>query len=117
MTQLDGWQMTGNRKTFVEGPTAFRNARDLAQRHRDSFTKTTNARARQANILAGQDDHTDIHEVQYHYANSNVGVDYPGNIPQDAHDELQREIWDQSIQETPTLPEYLDTKEDPQELS
>ncbi|KAB5572199.1 hypothetical protein GE09DRAFT_1170465 [Coniochaeta sp. 2T2.1] len=46
MTQLDGWQMTGNIDTFRRGATAFRNARDLAQRHRDRFIQTANTRAR-----------------------------------------------------------------------
>ncbi|KAK3323514.1 hypothetical protein B0T19DRAFT_206955 [Cercophora scortea] len=47
MTQLDGWQMTGNIDTFRRGATAFRNARELAQRHRDSFIQAANTRARQ----------------------------------------------------------------------
>ncbi|KAJ9161135.1 Ribonuclease H-like protein [Coniochaeta hoffmannii] len=47
MTQLDGWQMTGNIDTFRRGATAFRNARDLAQGHRNRFIQAANARARQ----------------------------------------------------------------------
>lgn len=45
MTQLSAFAMTSNRDAFVRGATAFRNARDLAQRHRDSFIQTANARA------------------------------------------------------------------------
>lgn len=46
MTQLDSYAMTGKRERFIEGVTAFRNARYLAQRHRDSFIQ--NARARRS---------------------------------------------------------------------
>ena len=55
MTQLDSYAMTGRREKFIEGATAFRNARDLAQRHRDSFIQTANARARQSNVEAPSD--------------------------------------------------------------
>ncbi|KAK3304692.1 uncharacterized protein B0T15DRAFT_250724 [Chaetomium strumarium] len=49
MTQVDGWDLTGNIDTFRRGVTAFRNARDLAQRHRNSLIQTANTRARQSN--------------------------------------------------------------------
>ncbi|KAH8653896.1 hypothetical protein BGZ61DRAFT_312786, partial [Ilyonectria robusta] len=45
MTQIDTWGMTGNIDTFQRRATAFRNARDLAQRHRDNFVEAANARA------------------------------------------------------------------------
>ncbi|KAH6618360.1 hypothetical protein B0J18DRAFT_371554 [Chaetomium sp. MPI-SDFR-AT-0129] len=45
MTQVGAYSLTGNRDAFVEGATAFRNARDVAQRHRDSFIQTANTRA------------------------------------------------------------------------
>jgi hypothetical protein len=47
MTKLRGFDMTDSRETFVQGATVFRNARDLAQRHRDSFIQMANTRARQ----------------------------------------------------------------------
>ncbi|KAB5536099.1 hypothetical protein GE09DRAFT_1176609 [Coniochaeta sp. 2T2.1] len=47
MTQVKAFAMTSDRDTFVQGATAFRNARGLAQRHRDSFIQTANTRARQ----------------------------------------------------------------------
>ncbi|KAH6839541.1 hypothetical protein B0I37DRAFT_449448 [Chaetomium sp. MPI-CAGE-AT-0009] len=50
MTKLRGFDMTDTRETFVQGATAFRNARDLAQRHRDSFIQAANARARQSDV-------------------------------------------------------------------
>ncbi|KAH7309038.1 hypothetical protein B0I35DRAFT_515389 [Stachybotrys elegans] len=47
MTKVRGFDMTDSRETFVQGATAFLNARDLAQRHRDAFIHAANARARQ----------------------------------------------------------------------
>lgn len=52
MTKLRGFDMTDSRETFVQGATAFRNARDLAQRHRDRFIQAANARARQSDVEA-----------------------------------------------------------------
>lgn len=46
MTQLRTISMTDTRETFVDGATAFRNARDLAKQHRDTFIQAANARAR-----------------------------------------------------------------------
>ncbi|KAI0426085.1 hypothetical protein F5Y09DRAFT_76522 [Xylaria sp. FL1042] len=103
MTQLDGYQMTGNPKTFIDGTTAFRNARDIAKQHRDSFIDAANTRARQADVLTGEDGQTDINEVQHDSdPSSSTVIDYPGYVPQYAHDELQRDIWDQSIDEDPS---------------
>ncbi|TWU74648.1 hypothetical protein ED733_003051 [Metarhizium rileyi] len=48
MTQIDGWQTTGNINSFRRGATAFRNARDSAERYRNSFIKAANARASRA---------------------------------------------------------------------
>ncbi|KAJ4310986.1 hypothetical protein N0V84_010685 [Fusarium piperis] len=45
MTQVKGFDMTNDRETFVKGATAFRNARDLAKGHRDTFIQEANARA------------------------------------------------------------------------
>jgi hypothetical protein len=46
MTQIDSWGMTGSINAFRRGVSALRNARDLAQRHRDQFIQAANARAR-----------------------------------------------------------------------
>lgn len=48
MTQVKAFAMTSDRDTFVQGATAFRNARVSEQRHRDSFIQAANARARQS---------------------------------------------------------------------
>ena len=47
MTQVDGWQMTGNIDTFRRGATAFRNARDWAKHNRDQLILAANTTARQ----------------------------------------------------------------------
>ncbi|KAH6614463.1 hypothetical protein B0J18DRAFT_301274 [Chaetomium sp. MPI-SDFR-AT-0129] len=46
MTELGGWKMTRKIEDFVRGVTAFRNVRELAQRHRDEFIRAANERAR-----------------------------------------------------------------------
>lgn len=51
MTQVSAFALTSNRDAFVQGATAFRNARDLAQRHRDRFIQAANARASWSNPL------------------------------------------------------------------
>lgn len=54
MTQIKAFAMTSDRDTFVQGATAFRNTRDLAQRHRDRFVQTANIRACQPNPSEAQ---------------------------------------------------------------
>lgn len=49
MTQISCYALTDDRSAFVAGATAFRNARDLAQRHRDELIQSANAKARRAN--------------------------------------------------------------------
>lgn len=45
MTKVCGFDMTNSMDTFIQGASAFRNARDLAKLHRDAFIKAANARA------------------------------------------------------------------------
>ncbi|KAL2264074.1 hypothetical protein VTK26DRAFT_2568 [Humicola hyalothermophila] len=52
MTQLGSYAMTHSRERFIEGASAFRNARDWAKRHRDSFILAANAKARQYSVEA-----------------------------------------------------------------
>lgn len=44
INQLRAFGMTDARETFVQGATAYRNLRDLAKRHRDTFIQDANAR-------------------------------------------------------------------------
>jgi hypothetical protein len=48
MTQLKSYAMTSDRETFQTGATAFRNLRDLAESHRNSFIEEANHAARHA---------------------------------------------------------------------
>ncbi|KAM7218476.1 hypothetical protein V8F06_006080 [Rhypophila decipiens] len=48
MTQVKAYALTGRRETCVQGIGAFRNARDLAQRHRNMFIQQANRRARRS---------------------------------------------------------------------
>lgn len=52
MTQFGGYNMKHSRERFVEGASAFRNARDIAQRHRDRFIQAANARSRRPGVEA-----------------------------------------------------------------
>ncbi|KAK1826339.1 hypothetical protein QBC39DRAFT_23048 [Podospora conica] len=49
MIQLKAYALTNDRETCVAGLGAFRNARELAQRHRNEIIQDANARARRAN--------------------------------------------------------------------
>lgn len=83
MTQLRSFSMD-TRQTFIAGATAFRNARDLAKRHRDGFIQAANARASEAELVAAQDDVTETYQEEH-----------PIPSPwQDAHDALQKDIAD-----------------------
>ncbi|KAI9890984.1 MAG: hypothetical protein M1814_003485 [Vezdaea aestivalis] len=44
MNQLDSWSLTGNPRSFREGATAYRNARDWAKKQRDEVIERANRR-------------------------------------------------------------------------
>ncbi|KAK3302639.1 uncharacterized protein B0T15DRAFT_569773 [Chaetomium strumarium] len=60
MTKLRNFAMTDCRETFVQGATVLRNARDWAQRHRDSFIQAANAKARQSGVQAPPEPETTV---------------------------------------------------------
>ena len=69
MTQINGWNLTGNPNTCRQGLTHFRNGRDWAQEQRDAFISAANERARSANAelpfeSADYNDGSDPAEVQ-----------------------------------------------------
>ncbi|KAK5651101.1 hypothetical protein OQA88_13283 [Cercophora sp. LCS_1] len=74
MSQIDAYALTGSRKGFVEGATAFRNARDLARRHRDEFIQDANARARRSDAVL-VDEPEAAEAQQYGDSGSNEFVD------------------------------------------
>ncbi|KHO00982.1 uncharacterized protein MAM_01760 [Metarhizium album ARSEF 1941] len=55
ITEIDGWQMTGNVDSFRRGATAFRNARDLAKRHRNCLIQAANIKATQLMAIPQED--------------------------------------------------------------
>lgn len=118
MTQVDGWQMTGNIETFRRGATAFRNARDVAQRHRNRFIEAANARARQTDTKA-------LSEAEITVAATEQYEDSTADEFVDCEDYAEAQVVgtanyaaSQDVGEGLTLPEYLhEEKEEPSQQS
>ncbi|KAK7404174.1 hypothetical protein QQX98_010048 [Neonectria punicea] len=117
MTQVDTWGMTGNIDSFRRGATAFRNARDLAKRHRDGFIQAANARAAQV-AAAAQEDLSPISHESHEFMDRSDYIAW-----QDADDALQQHIADASNyvlehdSEATTIPHYLYAEDDSREPS
>ncbi|EQK99913.1 hypothetical protein OCS_04373 [Ophiocordyceps sinensis CO18] len=115
MTQLRTFGMTDTRGTFVQGATAFRNARDLAKRHRDGFIETANARAAQ---VTAQEHVSPISHESHGSVHGSDGIALP-----EADDALQQHIADASNYaleddgEAITTPHHLNLEDDSQEPS
>ncbi|KAL7895309.1 hypothetical protein HDV63DRAFT_360441 [Trichoderma sp. SZMC 28014] len=62
MNPVHSSSMADSIDQFRRGATAFRNARDLAKQHRDSFIQSANARASQARTAAAQADAAEPNE-------------------------------------------------------
>lgn len=116
MTQIDGWQMTGNIDTFRRGAAAFRNARDLARHHRETFIKGANARALETEpgTVARNTDHT-CQPDAVNESTTSIS-DW-----QTSHDDIQQHIAESYYHEcegktelptTPRLPRVSDESED-----
>lgn len=90
MTQIDGWQMTGNINSFRRGATAFRNARDSAQRYRNHFIQAANAKATQATSV--QENFTGRHEDLKDSTPHDSREDPAYTTLQDADDALQQQL-------------------------
>ncbi|KGQ09554.1 hypothetical protein BBAD15_g5105 [Beauveria bassiana D1-5] len=119
MTQLDGWQMTGNISTFRRGATAFRNARDLACRQRQSFIKEANTRASQLKDVATKQHTIEIHQDK----NSDVPISHAEATSwREFHDDLQHHIAENCVgdheynREISTTPEHHYTSDESQGL-
>ncbi|KAK0631002.1 hypothetical protein B0T17DRAFT_616584 [Bombardia bombarda] len=110
MTQIDAYALTGSRKGFVEGATAFRNARDLARRHRDEFIHVANAKARRSDALLV--DEADAAEAdaaeaqQYGDSGSDKFVDCEEYVGSQAV-AAENYAASQDIDEGSALPQYL----------
>lgn len=119
MTQIDGWQMTGNIDTFRRGATAFRNARDLARHHRETFIKGANARALETEpgTAARNTDHTCRLDA-VHRSTTSISE------WQTSHDDVQQQIAESYYEEcegktelptTPRLPHESDESQGSEE--
>lgn len=98
MTQLNTYALTGDREGFLQGASAFRNARDLAKRHRDSFIQAVNIRAAQGGAVAAvaavaaEEAVTETSDEQGDLGDS---IECPSPAAwKDAHDALQHQIAD-----------------------
>ncbi|KAI0909599.1 hypothetical protein F4823DRAFT_421490 [Ustulina deusta] len=113
--EAKAYALTSDRETFTDGATAFRNARDMAKQHRDKFMDAANTHA---NTPIGQDDINNTIKIeQNNSSSSSIVVNDLGHIPQHAHDEIQRDIWNQSFNKTPILLRYLETDKNSQNAS
>ncbi|KAI1292618.1 hypothetical protein F5Y03DRAFT_19133 [Xylaria venustula] len=102
MTQLEAYAMTGKRETFVEGATAFRNARDLADRYRQKFIAAANTQAKRSreellDTTVQQDDGSSTEEYE-------DCEEYPAQSSQ-------------YINEASALPPYLENSQDESQSS
>ncbi|OAQ74389.1 hypothetical protein VFPFJ_10935 [Purpureocillium lilacinum] len=125
MTQLDTWGMTGNIDSFRRGATAFRNAREMAERYRGAFIQAANRRAAPATTV----DNVAV-TVAYEETSASAQLEaFESADPsergawQDADNVLQQLIADgegrlpQGEAETTAMPGYLVAEEDSQILS
>ncbi|GJN78606.1 hypothetical protein PLIIFM63780_002115 [Purpureocillium lilacinum] len=125
MTQIDGWQLTGNINSFRHGATAFRNARDMAERYRGAFIQAANTRAAAAAAV----DNAGV-TVAYEETSASAQPEaFESADPsecgawQDADSVLQQLIAHvegeplQGEAETTAMPRYLRAEEDSQNLS
>ncbi|RSL91660.1 hypothetical protein CDV31_015421 [Fusarium ambrosium] len=128
MTQVKGYAMTSDRDTFVQGATAFRNARDMAKQYRDNVIREANATASQARTAATQADVTGPHEDDISTPHEPHELHEPVDPAQyitlqDADGELQQHIAETSFYdfeddgEAPPVSNYLYTEDDSQEAS
>ncbi|KAK5633447.1 hypothetical protein RRF57_009161 [Xylaria bambusicola] len=106
MTQLEAYAMTGSRKTFVEGATAFRNARDLADRYRQKFIAAANAKTKRSreelvDTTVQQDDGSSTEEYEdceEYPIQSSQGINKASALPhylEDDQDESQSSVPDE----------------------
>ncbi|RYP76456.1 hypothetical protein DL769_003622 [Monosporascus sp. CRB-8-3] len=112
--------MTSDREIFVQGVSAFRNARGPAERHRNRFIQEANARASQAGTATSQADLPETHE--YEIPTRHGSIDPAPYITfQDADDAPQQHIAHtsnyelQDDGEAVTIHSYLYSEDDSQE--
>ncbi|KAM3441687.1 hypothetical protein MY4824_001465 [Beauveria thailandica] len=113
MTQLRTFGMTDTRETFIAGATAFRNARDIAQKQRETFIQAANGRASQTRPAAFTAGET---------YEGNARHDSEASAWQNSHDDLQQHIAETFIEEcednneAPTTPSHHYALDDSHDL-
>ncbi|KAL2262699.1 hypothetical protein VTK26DRAFT_406 [Humicola hyalothermophila] len=111
MTQVNAFAMTSDRDTFVRGATAFRNARDNAQKHRDSFIQAANAWASRSEVGAPPEAEITVAVAEQCEESTDEFVDcedYPGLQDVGAKDHVASG----DVDERPALPLYLSTEDE-----
>ncbi|KAG6036947.1 hypothetical protein E4U41_005388 [Claviceps citrina] len=88
MTPVGMYHILNNRKSFVKGATAFRNARDLTQQQRQNLIAAANARASQAGCVARRGTASDRNSTP----ESDTASYVDHQAWRDADDALQRHI-------------------------
>ncbi len=98
MTQLKAYALTSDREAFIQGAAAFRNAREMAQRQRETFIRAANNsnRASQAGpeATAKNVSNTDAADELYRPLTHSKTSAW-----QDPHDDLQQHIAETCVQE------------------
>lgn len=96
MTKLFSFCMTLSRRSFVEGATAFRNARDMAKKQRDDLIKAANARASSQAAEEAAEDSAPRNVVKAPASVGSRASSYLSDCVtlQDADDALQRDVAD-----------------------
>lgn len=114
MTLVKAFAMTSDRDTFVQGATAFRNARNLAQTHRVRFIQAANAKARQSGVEAPPEPETTVAAAeQYEDSSADEFVDCEDYATQAVGSEDDAAPGD--VDGESALPHYLEDEEPSQE--
>ncbi|EJP67430.1 uncharacterized protein BBA_03210 [Beauveria bassiana ARSEF 2860] len=89
MTQVRAFNLTDTPKSFIEGATALRNARDLARQRREGFLQAAKAKVSQQQPVATVENNVQLQDD--HLAHGSP-EDSETGAWQDAHDDLQQHI-------------------------
>ncbi|KAK8142574.1 hypothetical protein G3M48_008555 [Beauveria asiatica] len=115
MTPLRGFTLTDTRETFIAGATAFRNARDLARRQRETLIRKANARASQTLEVATEEHISQVydHSQPYghaHRAEITAWKDSDENLQQHIAEVYAEEAYEDTSG-TPTTPQLYCSNE------
>jgi hypothetical protein len=112
MTQLKGFSMLSDRDAFVQGATAFRNARDSAKRYRDGFIQSANASARQTDAEAPPEAETPgAMTEQYEESTTDEFVDCEDHVESQIIGTANYAV-SLEVGEGPALPDYPNEEEE-----